>query len=95
MVMPIYILLLCLVIETTMGLIAKIGTVYSAYAAARNAIVYSSIDPASADERARHAAVRAMVPFASSGQRHTDGTAHTVALPDEMPRSLNGQLGIS
>lgn len=66
MVMPIYVLFMCLVLETTFMLVAKIGTVYSAYAAARTGIVwYSATDDSDAAERVRLAAARAFGPFAS------------------------------
>jgi Flp pilus assembly protein TadG len=66
MTVPIYIILICLVVETTSLLIVKIGTMYAAYAAARSRIVWDQIVPASADERMQLAGKQAMVPFASS-----------------------------
>ena len=42
MVIPVYALLICLIIESVLMLTAKLGTVYAAYAAARTASVWSS-----------------------------------------------------
>ena len=42
MVIPVYALLICLIIETCLMLTAKLGTVYAGYAAARSASVWSS-----------------------------------------------------
>ena len=39
MVIPLYALLICLIIESVLMMTAKLGTVYSAYAAARTASV--------------------------------------------------------
>lgn len=70
--LPIYILLIALVIESTLILIAKMGTVYSAYAAARSAIVWESArsgsgsQPELMNDKSQLAAVQAMAPFASS-----------------------------
>ena len=67
MVMPLYLLLICAVIETSLMLVAKIGTEYAAFAAARTAIVrYSAESPGEAESLTRAAAVRAFVPFAST-----------------------------
>lgn len=75
--LPFYVMFVCLVVEGTLILVAKMGTVYAAYAAARCDIVYHSLDasPARTDERTRRAAVRAMVPFASLSDRHLGGAA--------------------
>lgn len=70
MTVPIYVLLVCFVVELTFVLVAKMGTVYAAYAAARSNIVYRSLDSGGADDRARQAAIRAMLPFASSSRMH-------------------------
>jgi len=73
MALPIYILLCCAIIETSLILMAKIGSVNAAYAAARNNVVYRSLDDAEqADSppRARAAAVRAMAPFGSADPLH-------------------------
>ncbi|MEQ8789197.1 MAG: hypothetical protein RIC55_22985 [Pirellulaceae bacterium] len=66
MVVPFYLIFVCLVIESTHILVAKIGTVYSAYAGARAGIVwYSSTTPGDAKSRVVEAAQQAFVPFAS------------------------------
>ena len=76
---PIYILMLAVVLESTFLLMAKLGTVYAAFAGARSAIVwYPSAHEAVAEEKARKAATRAFVPFASGA-----ASAKTDAAVDE------------
>jgi Flp pilus assembly protein TadG len=66
MVVPIYLYLVCLILETTLMLSAKIGTVYAAYSGARAAAVWSSAaNPAQAREHIEQASRQAFVPFAS------------------------------
>jgi hypothetical protein len=66
MVVPIYLYLVCLILETTLMLSAKIGTVYSAYSGARAAAVWSSAaNSAQAREHIEQASRQAFVPFAS------------------------------
>ena len=70
MVIPCYALLMCIVIETSALFPAKIGSVYSAYAAARTAAVWSSATEwENAEQKAITAGRRAFVPFASSTHR--------------------------
>ncbi len=75
MAIPFLMLLVALVVETTLMMSAKLGTVYAAYAAARSASVYSS---ASEWEQARavieRAARQAMVPFGSGAIRGSDSS---------------------
>src|SRR5262245_36265033 len=69
MVVPIYALLICLIIETCMMLTSKLGTVYAAYAAVRSASVWSSHTTwDNAKKKAEKAAFQAMTPFASGTQ---------------------------
>lgn len=69
MVIPCYALLICILIETAALFPAKIGTVYSAFAAARTAVVWSSAsDWKNAEAKAIAAGRRAFVPFASATQ---------------------------
>jgi len=69
MVIPLYALLICLIIEACMMLTSKLGTVYAAYAAARSASVWSAHTTwEKAKERAEKAAFNAMTPFASGTQ---------------------------
>jgi Flp pilus assembly protein TadG len=69
MVIPCYALLICILIETAALFPAKIGTVYSAYAAARTAAVWSSAtDWQNAEAKSIAAGKRAFVPFASATQ---------------------------
>jgi hypothetical protein len=69
MVIPLYALLMCLIIETVLMLTAKLGTVYAAFAAARTASVWSSHTTWEKTlAKAQKAAVKSMVPFASGTQ---------------------------
>jgi len=72
LVFPIYVLLVILVIETTLILIVKLGTIYAAYAAARSQIVWYSLltDKNLVKDKSDQAAIQAMVPYASSWQAH-------------------------
>jgi Flp pilus assembly protein TadG len=82
MVIPLYALLICLMIETVLMLTAKLGTVYAAYAAARSASVWSSAAPwETAQEKARLAAVKCMTPFASG----TQSALQSLPVPDAAP----------
>jgi hypothetical protein len=67
---PLFMLLVCVIIECTLALVVKTGTVYAAYAAARSAIVWESAKPQLAELQVQRAAVNAMVPFASSDRRY-------------------------
>ncbi len=69
MVIPIYALLMCLIIEAALILTAKLGTVYAAYAAARTASVWSSHTTwEKTMEKSQRSALKTMVPFASGTQ---------------------------
>lgn len=77
LVMPIYIFLICLIIECTLMLVVKTGTLYAAYAAGRSAIVWvpaESNDPDHAQVEVTRAAVQALTPFASGRDAHRAGT---------------------
>lgn len=66
MVIPLYVLFMCLVVETTLVILAKFGTNYASYAAVRSAIVhYTNKDLPTAESWAQRAAVKAFVPFAN------------------------------
>lgn len=66
MVIPMYAILICLIIESVLMLTAKLGTVYAAFAAARSASVWSSATTwEKAMEKAKFAATKSMTPFAS------------------------------
>ena len=66
MVVPLYFIFVCLVVETSHILVTKTGTVYAAYAGARTAIVWgSAVDPSEARQRTIVAARQAFVPFAT------------------------------
>ena len=74
---PFFVLLMALMMQTSLVIMCKIGTVYSAHAAARTAIVWRSADP-NDEERGwdytrysvKRAATMAMTPFASSNPNH-------------------------
>lgn len=66
MVVPFVMLFMCLIVETTLMMSAKLGTVYSAYAGARVASVWSSATSwGNAEKQIERAAIQAFVPFAS------------------------------
>lgn len=78
---PIFVLLMAVFVQASLILICKIGTVYSAYSAARTFIVWQSASthfgPSSnkfdfAKFKACRSASMAMVPFASSNPRHLE-----------------------
>ncbi|MBY0525261.1 MAG: hypothetical protein K2R98_17775 [Gemmataceae bacterium] len=71
----VWVLIVCLIIQCTLILIVKIGTVYAAYAAARSAIVWvPTAHPDQAPAKAQRSAVLAMAPFASSNALYAQGT---------------------
>jgi len=77
LIFPIYVFLICLIVECSLMMVVKIGTTYAAYAAARSAIVQLPAepkDPDEAEEIVRKAAVQAMAPFASGRDVHRRGT---------------------
>lgn len=79
MAFPIYALFMALIVESSLMLSCKVGTVYAAYAAARSGIVWSSAQPGTpgsaevtnrARERMKRAAVLALIPFSSADPDH-------------------------
>lgn len=82
---PFYLILMCLIIQATLILMVKMGTVYAAHAAARTAIVWRpSLPERTTDEtdqvrydytikKAQRAAALGMTPFASGTREHRDG----------------------
>ncbi len=77
LVMPVYIFLVCLIVECTLMLVVKTGTMYAAYAAGRSAIVWVPAESQDADAsqaKVKKAAVQAMTPFASGRDVHRRGT---------------------
>jgi hypothetical protein len=66
MVIPVYAMLICLIIESVLMMTAKLGTVYAAYAAARTASVWSSATTWEKTlEKAKLTTTKTMTPFAS------------------------------
>ncbi len=86
MVIPFLMLLVALIVESSLVLHAKLGTVYAGYAAARTASVHSSTssDWNWVQQHALAAAQQAMVPFASATQRpsSTSGTQDNINQDD-------------
>lgn len=81
MTVPLYMFFVCLVIESSLILIAKMGSVYAAYAGARSAIVWQSAQPKTpipiggqtVELRVFQAVCQAMAPFASGNALHAGG----------------------
>ncbi len=76
---PFVMLLVCLMIQSSLILLVKFGTVYAGYAASRSAIVWRSSDPesdkkglANAEYYAHRAAMLAMTPFSSGYRDHAE-----------------------
>ena len=67
MVIPIMMLLVCVVVETTLMMSAKVGASYAAYSGARTASVWSSASDnwPETENRIKQAATQSFVPFAS------------------------------
>jgi hypothetical protein len=72
MTVPIFVMVVALVSEMSLILMAKMGTTYAAYAAARAGAVWS-VEGDRYLERMNLAARQAMVPFASSWPEHLAG----------------------
>lgn len=71
MTFPFYLLLIALALECSLLIVAKIGSVYAAYAAARSAAVWESAGTTSTMTNKMHqAAALAMTPFSSGAARH-------------------------
>jgi hypothetical protein len=80
LVLPLYILLVCAVVETTFLLWARGATSHAAFAAARSAGAWYPVKPAEAPDRAHRAAVQALVPVASADPAHRPGPVGPAAL---------------
>lgn len=88
MILPTYIFLICTVIECTLILQVKIGSMYAAFAAARAAAVQlpARSSPA-AMEKIKLAAVQAITPFASARDMHLAGAGTDQGPPTESERA--------
>lgn len=102
MVIPMYAILMCLMIETVLMLTAKLGTVYSAFAAARTASVWSSATTWDKTmQKAKSAAMKTMVPFASGTQgglaqaASTDAVAYAAAYHAYVKRPISDKYLLS
>jgi hypothetical protein len=96
MVIPVYAILMCLIIESVLMLTAKLGTVYSAFAAARTASVWSSATSWDKTlDKAKLAATKTMTPFASGthgellGAASVDGIAYVAAYEMYVKESIS------
>ncbi|MCA9108767.1 MAG: pilus assembly protein [Planctomycetaceae bacterium] len=69
LVTPLYVLLICTIIECALIMNVKLGTIYAAYSAARSAMVWIPASP-SRPEKIKLAAVQAITPFSSSNPDH-------------------------
>lgn len=99
---PLYVLLITMIIECTLLLTAKVGSVGAAYSAARAAAVwlpYENAMPQDAPDytplenrqtMVRLAAARAMFPYASGSTSHTSG----VALDEFVAATANQQIAV-
>src|SRR6185503_19043092 len=98
MVIPMYAILMCLIMETVTMLTVKLGTVYSAFAAARTASVWSSATTWDKTlVKAQDAASKAIVPFASGmhGGKNEVTSAESVAYVDATMSSELSRFPIS
>jgi hypothetical protein len=83
MTVPFLMMILILFIETTLVLTTLGGVQYSAYAAARAAIVWDWAEPAAVrEEKIELAAVHALAPFSSSNATHLDPRRRGLAIQD-------------
>ncbi len=66
MTVPLYLIMVFTFVELSLVLIAKVGTVYSGFAAARSGIVWNTAaNETDADDKIQQAAIQTMAPFAS------------------------------
>ena len=74
LVVPFLMLFMCMIVETTLMLSAKIGTQYAAFAGARVATVWASaVSWDEAQSRTEEAAQQAFLPFASGAMSRANG----------------------
>jgi hypothetical protein len=91
LIIPFYALIMCLMVETPLIMSAKLGTVYSGFAAARSAAVWdSATEWEKAEKRARLAALKSFIPFSSGTQAIGAG-----GIPNEDERKMLLDFGKS
>lgn len=75
-VIPFYVLMIATIIELSLVMVVKLGTLNAAYAAARAASVWqpAEIDPQLRERMVHLAASQALAPFASSKELHLEPT---------------------
>ncbi len=84
MVLPFVAIFMMLIAETSMILLAKMGTSYAAFAAARSAIVWqSTAGDGLAQQKARQAAVQALTPFANGFKASAIGEGDLSGIQEE------------
>ncbi len=79
MALPLYMLLIAIFIESSLVILAKCGTSYAAFAAARSAGAWNAATPLLAHRAAERAAVLALVPFSSADSAHHAGPSSAAA----------------
>lgn len=96
MVIPTYAILICMIIESVLMFTAKLGTVYSAFAAARTASVWSSATTwEKTMAKAKAAATKSMTPFASGMQGGLAQAASVDALAYDAAYRAYGKQPVS
>jgi hypothetical protein len=72
MILPLYTILICIIVEIALMTGVKVGTLYSAYAAARSAAVWLPAEIPAANRRGmiHLAAIAALWPIASGAEQH-------------------------
>jgi hypothetical protein len=85
MVIPVYVLVICAIVELALLMTAKMGTIYASYAAVRSAAVWSTATSwENAEKKARKAAIKCMTPFASGTQSAVSTANPTEDLEDDL-----------
>lgn len=99
---PLYLVFCGLMLETTFLIIARIGTVYAAYAGARSAAAWDALqDPVLASERLHEAICSGLAPFAVSAgfdptasNSASDGLApHMLSAADDYAAAMQKSAG--
>ncbi len=91
MIIPLYALIMCVLIEIPLMMSAKLGTVYAGFAAARSVAVWNSAsDWNRTKQRAELAALKAFIPFSSGTQSLISG-----GVPSQQQRPMLLDFGKS
>ena len=96
---PLYLLFVLMILESTMLLMTKIATVYSACAGARSMVVWHNFDENLAEQRRRQAVVSALTPFvvATDSQGSQSGSSRPDATQEsrDYVAALESYSGVS